>query len=175
MENATKALYMAAEILIGIMITSIAVYLFSTMGRYVEETTEKVEEKKILQFNQLFLKYYGTTAINGNNPEPIKCTIHDIVGVANLARKTNVTNGFEGVEEPSDGSLYIRIDLQIGSKLYKHLEMYEQNQLVEIIKENDLVQNPSTGEPETKYFICKDEPKISNVTKKVNYMKFVEI
>lgn len=174
MENASKALIMAAEILLGVMIISIAVYLFSTLGQYSKETTAKMEDAQIEQFNQQFLKYYGTSDTNGNKPEQIKCTIHDIVGLANLARKINVANGFEGEEEPSDGLQYVKIDLQTNGKLYEHLEMYNQDELIELVKQNDLEVNPSTGNYETKYFICKEEPKISSITKKVNYMKFVE-
>lgn len=173
MENASKALIMAAEILLGVMIISIAVFLFNTMANYSDETTAEIEAAQIEQFNQQFLKYYGTSTLNESNSEPIKCTIHDIVGLANLAKKINTSNGFEGIQEPSEGSEYIKIDLKIGAKVYEHLENYEQDELVKIIKENDLVENES-GELETKYFACKEEPIISNITKKVNYMKFVE-
>ena len=38
MENASKALIMAAEILVGVMIISIGVYLFNTLGQYSADT-----------------------------------------------------------------------------------------------------------------------------------------
>ena len=56
MENASKALIMAAEILIGVMIISIGVYLFSTMGEYSADTTAQMQEAQINQFNNQFLK-----------------------------------------------------------------------------------------------------------------------
>ena len=37
MENASKALIMAASVLLGVMIISFAVYLFSTFGSYSNE------------------------------------------------------------------------------------------------------------------------------------------
>ena len=57
MENASKALIMAAEILIGVMIISIGVYLFNTLGQYSAETTAEMEETQQAQFNNQFLKY----------------------------------------------------------------------------------------------------------------------
>lgn len=174
MENASKALIMAAEILIGVMIISIGVYLFNAMGNYSADTTAKMEETQIAQFNNQFLKFYGTSATNGSKPEPIKCTIHDIIGLANLANKTNVANGFEEVQEPSDNLYYIKIDLQIGTKLYEHIETYNQTKLVELVKSNDIVENSETADPETKYFKC-IKATIGENTKRVNYMKFVEI
>ena len=173
MENASKALIMAAEIIIGVMIISIGVYLFNAMGNYSADTTAKMEETQIAQFNNQFLKFYGTSAINGSKPEPIKCTIHDIIGLANLANKTNVANGFQDVQEPSDNLYYIQIALGNDTRT-QHLEVFKQNDLVELVKSNDIVENPETTEPETKYFKCV-EARIGKNTKRVNYMKFVEI
>ena len=42
MENAVKALYMAAGVLIGIMILSLAVVLFSSLQGYMEETNKQI-------------------------------------------------------------------------------------------------------------------------------------
>ena len=58
MENASKALIMATEILIGIMIISIGVYLFNTVGKYSADTTAKMEETQIAQFNEQFLNFF---------------------------------------------------------------------------------------------------------------------
>ena len=57
MENASKALIMAAEILVGVLIISIAVYLIMTMGEYSANTTSRMEDAQITQFNQQFLQY----------------------------------------------------------------------------------------------------------------------
>lgn len=185
MENASKALIMAAEILIGVMIISVGVYIFNEMGKYSADTTAEMEETQIAQFNNQFLKYYGTSGEDENGkPETIKCTIHNIVGLANLARKTNIQNGFvdengEPVqEEPSDNSFYIRIDVKIGTKNYNHLECKSQSELIEIIKNNDIEHispdENSEDKTRTKYFKAL-EPGIGEYTKRVNIMKFVEI
>lgn len=76
MENAAKALTMAAGVLIGVIIITIAVYLFTTLGNTSSEVYSKVEQEKIDKFNNQFLKYDGLA----------NCTAHDIVSIANLAK-----------------------------------------------------------------------------------------
>ena len=172
MENASKALIMAAEILIGVLIISIGVYLFNTLGKYSAETTAEMEETQLEQYNNQFLKYYGTSG-----GQQITCTIHDIIGLANLANKINTANNFEGVQPVSDTSEYIEIDLKIGVKTYKNLETMPQDELVNLIKENDIAYSQDEDGntvANTKQFICKQEPGIGTVTKKVNYMLFEE-
>ncbi len=93
MENASKALIMAGEILLGVMLISIAVYAFNHFGGYSKETNQKIEDVQIAEFNQQFLKFYGQTEYPGElgnmEKDYIRCTIHDIVSLANLAKKNN--------------------------------------------------------------------------------------
>ena len=177
MENASKALIMAAEIIVGVLIVSIGVYLFNTLGQYSAETTEKMEDAQLEQYNQQFLQYYGTSTIEGSEPQPIKCTIHEVVGLANLAKKLNADNGFIGIQEISDTSDYIRIDLKIGVKTYTNLENMSEDELIQLVKDNSLNYTTNVDgstSVETKYFKCGEEPGIGSVTRRVNYMKFVE-
>lgn len=168
MENASKALIMAAEILLGVMIISIGVYLFSTLRNYSAETVKGMEDTQIEQFNNQFLKFYGTSG-----GETITCTIHDIVGLANYVQKTNETNGFIEVESVSDSSYYIQIDLKTNGKTIEHLETKTQDELVNIIKENDVMIDES-GETVTKKFYVEESPKVGEYTRRVNYIKFEE-
>ena len=182
MENASKALIMAAEILIGVMIISIAVYLFNVLGQYGADTTAEIQESQLQQFNNQFLKYYGNTSTKKADGkvvvEPIKCTMQEIVGLANLARKINESNGFTVTEQYSDNSYYIQIDLQIGTKPYKNIEAKEQSELINLLKDEGnygvLIEEDDLGDKvaKTKYFRAL-EPGISGVTKRVNYMKFI--
>lgn len=176
MENASKALIMAAEILVGVMIISIGVYLFNVMGRYSSETTSQMEDTQIAQFNNQFLKFYGTTTSDSGEIVPISCTIHDIIGLANLAKQTNEENGFVEAQQVSDSTYYIQIDLQIGFTTYRNLETMSQEELIDILKNNDIINEVnSEGEnnPQIKYFKC-ETCTVGEVTKRVNYMKFVE-
>ena len=77
MENASKALIMAAGVLIGIMILSLAVYLFATFGATSAELHGQVETSRITQFNTQFTSYEGRSDI----------TIYDVISVVNLAKK----------------------------------------------------------------------------------------
>lgn len=184
MENASKALIMGVEILIGVMVISIAVYLFSVLGQYSAETTAEMESTKLQQFNEQFTKYYGTTSTLKDGKivnEPIKCTLQDIVGTANMANMYNKQNGFE---EPQDvtqnpGSYYIQVDVDLGSgPVYKNLEDKTQDELINILKDDGnygirvgVDQNDDVVAV-TKYFKV-TEIRYSDVTQRVNYIKFV--
>lgn len=110
MENASKALIMAAEVLIGVMIISIGVYLFNVFGQYSADNTKRIEDTQISEFNNQFLKFYGSRTNDEGKVEPIKCTIHDIVSLANLAKENNKNYG---LEKEDNKTRYIRIDIKI--------------------------------------------------------------
>ena len=54
MEDATKALLMAAGVLIGLMILSLGVSLFSSMNAYTDIKQQQIEENGLQQFNEQF-------------------------------------------------------------------------------------------------------------------------
>ena len=63
MENASKALIMAASVLIAIMVLSLGVYLFSIFGGTSQEITNIITESQISEFNSNLTKYEGKTDI----------------------------------------------------------------------------------------------------------------
>lgn len=79
MENASKALLIAAGVLIGIMVLSVGVYLFSDFSNTSSQISKTIYDNQLEQFNSQFTKYLGRTDI----------TAHDIVTVCNLARDNN--------------------------------------------------------------------------------------
>ena len=79
MENATKAMLIAAGVLIGMMILSLGVALFSELNSYVETSNEQIKFNEQNSFNTQFTKYAN-----------MDLTIQDIVTVANLAHENNV-------------------------------------------------------------------------------------
>lgn len=81
MENASKALLIAGEILIAIVILSIGVYLYTTFNNVSEEYNKEIKFKQILEFNQNFTKY--------QNRENI--TIQEIITIANFAKEQKQT------------------------------------------------------------------------------------
>lgn len=74
MENASKALIMAAGVLIGMIIISLAVYLFLSFGSSSAQLHQEQEEQRLNQFNTQFTSYVG-----------LDNTIYDVVTVANLS------------------------------------------------------------------------------------------
>lgn len=98
MENASKALLMVATVLVGVLILSIGVYLFSIFGDFSSETAKQIEEKKISEFNAQFYKYLGQK----------ECRAHDIVTVANLANENNKNNEYTDSDR-NTGTYYIKV------------------------------------------------------------------
>ena len=58
MENASKALILAGEILLGIMLLSIGVYVFNLFGDFSQNMSSEIEKSQITEFNEQFLRYY---------------------------------------------------------------------------------------------------------------------
>lgn len=166
MENASKALIMAAEVLIGVMIISIGVYLFNVFSRYSAENTKKIEDTQIAEFNNQFLKFYGGRTNNEGKQEEIKCTIHDIVSLVNLAKENNMQYELTDETGYSNNTRYIQIDI----KNNKNIEKRENTYLVDLIKANSLNSDGNT----TKYYKC-TVCNINTNTQRVNHMVFVEI
>lgn len=79
MENASNALLMVAAVLIGVMIISIGVYLFSVFGDSTSAIEKQIEQSQIAKFNSQFTKFEGLE----------NCTIYDVVTTINLAQSNN--------------------------------------------------------------------------------------
>lgn len=106
MENAVKALLMAAGVLIGVMILSLGVSLFSALSEYVEKSQNEIVSKEIQQFNNRFIKYINC---NKNTDEVnFTLTIQDIVTAANTAYENN--KKYEFTEQEND-NYYVTIKL----------------------------------------------------------------
>ena len=131
MENASKALIIAGSFLIGMVVLSIAVVLFSSFGNTGSQIMDKIEEAQLTQWNNILLKYHGNVASTIEKEEfgeihkieiihPIVITAHDIISIASFAQETNKKNEFDVVElspnKPNydgwnEASLYLQIDL----------------------------------------------------------------
>ena len=79
MENASKALIMAAGVLLGIMVLSLAVFLFANFGGTSEQIHQTMEADQLNQFNTQYTKYLTKGDV----------TIYDVISVANLANENN--------------------------------------------------------------------------------------
>ena len=90
MENASKALLMAGGVLIGILIMSLAVYLYIDFGQSAAEVNKQTADAQLYQFNSRFTVYDSTKS--GTN-EKIQWTIYDVITVAGFAYENNVYYG----------------------------------------------------------------------------------
>ena len=70
MENASNALIIAGGVLIGVLILSLAVYLFADFGSTSAEINKKTQEQQLVQFNSKFTTYESTEK---------KWTVYDVV------------------------------------------------------------------------------------------------
>lgn len=103
MENASKALVMAGGVLIGILILSLAVYLFVDFGTTSAEINKQKAEQQIVQFNSRFTSYQGLKDKDGE----WKITIYDIISLASYAKEYNKfyeDSGRDSITVNLDGS-----------------------------------------------------------------------
>lgn len=79
MENASKALLMAAGVLVGVLIISLATYLFIDFGTTSAEINKRNEERQLNEFNATYTKYADRKDL----------TLYDIISIANNAKDNN--------------------------------------------------------------------------------------
>lgn len=106
MENATKALIIAAGMLIAIMVISLGVYLFSIMSEYTTSAQQQIIDDRVLEFNNNFVKYDGRSDL----------TVHDVITIANYARQNNEKYGLTESNRENDNDYYISVILKVKNK-----------------------------------------------------------
>lgn len=79
MENAAKALLIAAEVLIGVLVLSLAVYLFTSFSQRYAEINEQRQEQQLVEFNSTYTRYSNRTDL----------TIYDITTIISNAKQNN--------------------------------------------------------------------------------------
>lgn len=87
MENSSKALVIAAGILIAVLLLSLFVYLYISMNNFSNTYNENISSQKLQAFNAQFEVYNGRTDL----------TIQDVVSVASLAKEINTKNQDEKI------------------------------------------------------------------------------
>ncbi|MBP3255935.1 MAG: hypothetical protein J6M60_05555 [Clostridia bacterium] len=187
MENASKALIMAAEVLIGIIILSIGAALFTMFSNYSKDTAERISETKIAEFNNNFIKFYGNVRTYDEETDtlydgPIRVSIHDIISVANLAKANNEKNDVSfaigASKQDIENTMYVRVEInaKTSPKAGKYMELWTEEQKNEFIKNNSLefTSDYEGLHSSPKYYKLKDYS-ISNKTNRVYYVVFEEI
>ncbi len=130
MENASKALLMAAGVLIGMIVISLAVYLFVSFGSSSAELHREQEQQRLNEFNAQFTSYVGLENI----------TIYDIVTVANLATENNTYYEFtkrNSLTNGKDNYISVQHNRNLIEKGFNSTNNNDYNQLIAV----DMAQN----------------------------------
>lgn len=166
MENASKALTMAAGILIGLLIISLAVYLFSSFASTSTQIHDQIAETQTNQFNAQFTSYVGKEGI----------TIYDVITVVNLAKDSNEYYGLGPQDRLNEGTFYITITLEPKSGAEKtKLELMSKSELDNLIREDirSIQGYDDMNQIKLKNYEC--NVKVNSTTKLVNHVIFSEI
>lgn len=170
MENASKALLMAAGVLIGLLVLSLAVYLFVSFGTTSAELHKQNEQYQIDQFNSQFTSYVGKAGI----------TIYDVVTVANIATETNIYYEFAKRNTLADGKdNYVSVKVmntdlpsyhnKTIEKGYKYNGSIDYNQLINLdLQKMRITSNQDTSD--LTQYNCQVE--ISGITQRVYQVIF---
>lgn len=146
MENAVKALIMSAGVLIGLMIVSLGIALFSSLSSYTEDSQKIIEENALQRFNEQFIRFINCE--NETSEPEFTLTIQDIVTAANIAYENN--KNYE-LEEANDNNYYVTVNMPGFMNLEKSIDL----EAAELLKNNlgteyictyeNVEINPNTG------------------------------
>lgn len=75
MENATKALLIAAAVLIAILLISFGVYIINSTGDVINSSSDALGDLEVSQFNKKFNSYEG----NSKNGTTVKTLLQTVV------------------------------------------------------------------------------------------------
>lgn len=136
MENATKALLIAAAVLVAVLIITLGIVVYTRASEAVEGAGD-LSEYQILQFNDKFTKYQGenvagsevnallTTAFNHNNKQEDTSTCVTVTVKSGSTTTTAVTKSNELSATPtpvSTGARYkVKCTINTKSKLVESI------------------------------------------------------
>lgn len=179
MENASKALLIAGEVLIGILIMTVGVYFFKRLSAEGARIYIQMEYDKQSEFNQRFLKYDTSNRnyeFNNGSKEEAYLNIQDVVSVINIAKENNQQNGFNEEDpdnKPSDidNSIYVQVNMVVESdgsrQRTNNMEKKSANDIIQILREN--MHNVSGYENLNKYQCT------VKINQKTGYVNLIEI
>ena len=159
MENASKALLMTASMLIGLLVISLAVYLFVSFGTQSAQIHKQRDQDELNQFNIQFMAYEGKDDV----------TIYDVVTVANLASENNLYYELSK-NDANKNTFYVSVNL-IGKNARRNIEVEDKTFLDKMIKDN-MFSNDNATSGELKKYKC--QTLLSDITGRVYEVNFEE-
>ncbi len=171
MENATKALMIAAGVLMGVMILSLGVSLYYSLSTYVKGTQETIDANALNKFNNSYLNYINVSKDeHGALEYNYKLNVQDIITVANMAIENNLKYELTSADA-GEKSYYVKVK----ADLYKTETDKDSFQLEDYLRTNrdEKIQNIlSTYIGEHEYYCTNTDIKISPVTGRVYEINF---
>lgn len=161
MENASKALLMSAAVILGVLIISVGVALYSMFGDYSKVIVDELEKNKVSEYNNNFYKYYGKITYYEGGIEKVQdleITAHDIVTIANFAKQANIDGQVGSYSVASNASDYVQIVVKyydkngINSTTVSNFEKQDEKFYSNFIKYNTLKSDNITK----KVYVCKE-------------------
>lgn len=165
MENAVKALYIAAGVLIAVLVLSLAVVLYSSLQSYVENSHKQIKNNDISSFNTKYLNYINYVG----GKLQFELTPQDIVTVANMAYENNIKYNSDPAQwDANENSLYVKVTcvgLTWGEVDWNNRERLD-------TRINELMISILEHKPERKYYCYAEDVDISSKTGQVYSINF---
>lgn len=157
MENAVKALYIAAGVLIAVMVLSLSAVLYASLQGYVEESNTQVKFNDINSFNSKYLNYINIS----DGTKKFDLTIQDVVTIANSSYEHNLSYTTDTTQwQVNSDALYVEVKLD-GNRIDKTIN----EEMVSLLEENK----------DKQYQCTSDDVLISNSTGQVYSINFTRI
>lgn len=128
MENAVKALYIAAGVLITVMVLSLAAVLYASLQGYVDNTNKQIKFNSVNSFNTKYLNYINIS----NGEKQFDLRIQDIITIASATYENNRSNNIDINQwDATPNSLYVEVLLN-GTRIDQTIN----EQMVELLQTN---------------------------------------
>ena len=152
MENASKALLMAAGVLMGVVILSLAAYLFVTFSSSAYDVKSEIANNQLNKFNSQFLAYEQREDL----------TVYDILTAVNLAENNNKYYQLE----PGDTNY---ITVKVDNSVVNSTDIEKKIKPESLEKEGEMKED-NLGGKSLKNYRC--NVLLSDITGRVNAVNF---
>ena len=152
MENASKALLMAAGVLRGVVILSLAAYLFVTFSSSADDVKSEIANNQLNKFNSQFLAYEQREDL----------TVYDILTAVNLAENNNKYYQLE----PGDTNY---ITVKVDNSVVNSTDIEKKIKPESLEKEGEMKED-NLGGKSLKNYRC--NVLLSDITGRVNAVNF---
>ena len=152
MENASKALLMAAGVLMGVVILSLAAYLFVTFSSSADDVKSEIANNQLNKFNSQFLAYEQREDL----------TVYDILTAVNIAENNNKYYQLE----PGDTNY---ITVKVDNSVVNSTDIEKKIKPESLEKEGEMKED-NLGGKSLKNYRC--NVLLSDITGRVNAVNF---